>query len=74
MQSAGNHNHVVYGSNWDGGSDGIDTEKDEYHSHGMSYPTSYAGAHTHTIDSSGKGTPHNNMQPYEVIHRWKRTA
>lgn len=74
MQSAGNHNHVVYGSNWGGGSDGIDTEQDEYHARGMSYPTSYAGAHTHTIDSSGKGTPHNNMQPFEVIYRWQRTA
>lgn len=31
-------------------------------------------AHTITIASSGKGTPHNNMQPFEVVHRWKRTA
>lgn len=24
--------------------------------------------------ASGSGTPHNNMQPYEVIYRWKRIA
>lgn len=26
------------------------------------------------ISPFGGGQPHNNMQPYEVIHRWKRTA
>lgn len=24
--------------------------------------------------SSGDGKPHNNMQPFEVVYRWKRTA
>lgn len=35
-----------------------------------------AGAHTHTlsIKTAGDGVSHNNLQPYQVIYRWKRTA
>lgn len=38
--------------------------------------TNDAGSHAHeiTIGVSGKGAPHNNMQPFEVIYRWQRTA
>lgn len=38
--------------------------------------TSEAGLHDHeiTVGVSGKGTPHNNMQPYQVIYRWVRVA
>lgn len=37
---------------------------------------SVEGDHEHkiTIASSGEGKPHNNMQPYDVIYRWRRTA
>lgn len=37
---------------------------------------SAAGSHTHnvTINNAGGGQPHNNMQPYLVVHMWKRTA
>lgn len=37
---------------------------------------SVEGNHKHkiTIASSGEGKPHNNMQPYDVIYRWRRTA
>lgn len=31
-------------------------------------------SHTHSIEMTGGDTPHNNLQPYEVIYRWKRTA
>lgn len=35
----------------------------------------YASSDTPDLISPfGGGQPHNNMQPYEVIHRWKRTA
>lgn len=30
--------------------------------------------HTFTTNTLGEGLPHNNMQPYEVVYRWKRTA
>ena len=35
-----------------------------------------AGEHEHTFKTNtlGSGVKHNNMMPYEVIHRWKRTA
>jgi microcystin-dependent protein len=43
--------------------------------------TDAAGAHTHTLDiaaftsgSTGSGQGHNNLQPYVVVHVWKRTA
>lgn len=41
-----------------------------------SYYTEYDGIHTHTAtaSTSGKNTPHNNMQPYLVIYRFRRTA
>lgn len=38
--------------------------------------TSSAGSHTHsvTIDNTGDGKAHNNMQPYLVVNIWKRVA
>ena len=73
IASAGNHRHkinsksmearepVTPGSGWDTPG---------------SYYTEYDGTHTHTAtaSTSGKNTPHNNMQPYLVIYRFRRTA
>nr|DAL25776.1 MAG TPA_asm: baseplate wedge protein [Caudoviricetes sp.] len=38
--------------------------------------TSASGNHSHSFvtDASGGNQPHNNMMPFEVIYRWKRTA
>lgn len=40
------------------------------------YKTSIAGGHSHnvTIDNTGSNLSHNNIQPYIVVNRWKRTA
>ena len=35
---------------------------------------SYAGENTDAIKDTGGGQPHNNLQPYIVVHMWKRTA
>ena len=37
---------------------------------------SAVGNHTHTvtINSTGSGQPHNNLQPYISVYMWKRTA
>lgn len=74
--TAGNHNHVVYGSDDNGGSVGFDTQGNAYMQSQIAYPSSYSGNHSHniTIGSSGNGAPHNNMPPFEVVYRWERTA
>ena len=38
------------------------------------YTFSYSGNHSHTvsINDSGGGQPHNNMQPYLAVYMWKR--
>lgn len=40
------------------------------------FKTNAAGLHHHTFTTNtlGSGVKHNNMMPYEVIHRWKRIA
>ena len=72
--TAGAHSHSFWGnSGWDGNAlVSLSTSWDrDTHT-----KTETAGAHNHviTIGQSGQGAPHNNMMPYEVIYRWKRTA
>ena len=61
-----------------GSGDSIDAEGDNHSANTTSYNTSTNGAHNHSYsgntDNTGGGASHNNLQPYEVIFRWKRTA
>lgn len=41
---------------------------------GWSGATSFSGAHSHTVNSSGSDQPHDNMPPYLVVTIWKRTV
>ena len=81
---AGDHNHNMSLPQRHGG-DGTNTGGAAYFSNGDTGKssggngvgwTSNAGGHNHTFTTNtlGSGVKHNNMQPYEVIHRWKRTA
>lgn len=72
----GNHNHVIYGTSSRNDAEGVDSDGKLKHGSNVVAPTTYAGAHNHTFTTNtlGSGVKHNNMMPYEVIHRWKRTA
>ena len=83
----GNHTHTLHkgGSGGSGGAyfsqgqvygtdSGTVTPPDEAGYHNHTFTTSSNGTHTHTIASDGGSQAHNNMQPYEVVNRWKRTA
>lgn len=72
---AGLHNHgVTAGAAWNSGSGFILSYRNE--SNKKDFTVEYSGEHEHkiTIGVSGKGAPHNNMQPYQVIYRWVRVA
>lgn len=73
--SAGAHNHTfTLGFNTDNPSG--KTPAPAGASNYGSYTTSWNGDHTHTFttNSVGGGASHNNLQPYLIVYRWKRTA
>lgn len=39
-----------------------------------SFTLSINASHSHIITNTGSGSAHENRQPFEVVHRWKRTA
>jgi microcystin-dependent protein len=68
MTTAGNHQHyvkeVVAG---DEGSQGTDNSVGSWDETGTQKFTSFAGDHTHTIDSTGGGDAHENRPPYYTL-------
>ncbi|MDR1338340.1 MAG: hypothetical protein LBJ73_04935 [Rickettsiales bacterium] len=78
-QSAGGHQHIFPGADWDSGW-GRGTENQiQWRTDGVkgwNWPVSYAGEHTHTlsIGNTGGGRAHNNMQPYITVYIWRRSA
>ena len=78
MSSAGEHNHTFKGaqSSSDNKTTRYETTED-YNRTRAWLTTNYtqeSGSHTHTINSTGGGEAHNNMQPYLVVYIFKRTA
>lgn len=70
----GDHSHTVttfnvFGKIYGNSSDGYCTGS-------TNRTTSTNGNHQHSIniDNTGGDMAHNNMQPYEVVHRWKRVG
>ena len=61
-----------YGSDSD--SYGSDLHFDASRSWTGSTSTNGAHAHTVTVNSTGGGKAHSNMQPYLAVHMWKRVA
>ena len=61
---------IISGSDWSGdthgGSNGNSTPK--------KITINATHSHTFTTSSVGSNAPHENRMPYEVVHRWKRTA
>lgn len=83
------HNHYFSGttseSGWhthtfplSGSHGGASHVHDSDNSTSNTFTTPGSGNHTHTFSgttaTAGGDASHNNMQPYEVIYRWKRTA
>ena len=73
IASAGNHRHKIKSKSREASAP--DTPGSGWNTPG-SYYTEYDGTHTHaaTASATGNNAKHNNMPPYEVIYRWKRTA
>jgi len=73
MQSAGNHQHTYTQPYFSGAEDGTLRGTPGF----LTTPTAdtgVAGAHTHTIDSTGSSGTNANYQPYITVYMWKRTA
>ena len=69
----GNHSHTMSGASYGTSTNNIGRGVGTVYAHPE---TSTNGAHSHTFTTNtlGSGVKHNNMMPYEVIYRWKRTA
>lgn len=69
MSSAGAHTHKAVTSGFGGSTHGKFSVSSVRNVSYSSYPvTNSAGAHTHTISSTGGDQPHNNMQPTMFVN------
>ena len=75
MQSAGSHTHNI-GRDRDcaSGSANWSVHTAGTSGAGATSPTSSAGGHTHTIDTTGTSGTNANMPPYLAVYMWERTA
>jgi hypothetical protein len=73
--TSGGHNHTAYGTQISYKEPGWSRHAGTGYSYGDS-TTSWSGNHSHTVTvgSTGGNVAHENRQPFEVVHRWKRTA
>lgn len=76
--TVGNHQHEVQSGYGSGNVVGIQSNSIYKGNTPASYGlyTTGSGSHTHsvTINATGGGQSHNNMQPYLAVYMWKRTA
>jgi hypothetical protein len=78
------HTHIidavgahVHNTSYGGQADGTLYPEIPYTSNslvGTAGATTAAGAHTHTISTTGSSATNANLQPYVVVKMWKRTA
>ena len=78
MGSAGEHTHIFTGAQSNTEKQTTKWEYTEDYGRTRAWlrtnVTGSAGNHTHSIYNAGGDGSHNNMQPYQVVYRWQRTA
>ena len=67
--SYGEGNGIVYNTGSYASNKG---DSEHTHYEGRNYEIN--ATHSHSIGSTGGDAAHNNLQPYEVVYRWKRVA
>lgn len=73
MDIAGEHTHSYKSQTWN---DVVDAggQQNAADNSWSTYQTGSAGEHIHTINSTGDGSAHNNMQPYLAVYMWQRIS
>lgn len=64
------HTHTIPSNGWSFGAQNANTAYEALWGSG----SSNVGSATATNQNTGGGQPHNNLHPYEVVYRWRRTA